>query len=305
MTIRMPTRRDFLALAATTVLLAGCSGDGDAGTSGEAPVPARTVTTPLGAVEVPAEPRRVVAIDSRQDLEIALALGLPVVGYTSRMVQPWVPLGGGARRLESPVDVEEIRELGPDLILATSIEDEYWLAPGLVDVAPVLPIDPAAPWPENLRAVSGWLGAEQAARAALDRYEDRLERVRERHGTAAMTEPVAVVDLRAPGQVGDLSHPPGVPSTVLADLDVPVLRFTPSADEQLGREAGELLARAGRLLVVTNEPGLDAASLAGDEVFGTVPAVRDGRLVVTGDVAYGSVYTALEILVQMDRLLGL
>ncbi|WP_278315382.1 ABC transporter substrate-binding protein [Lolliginicoccus levis] len=297
----MPTRRDFLALSATAVLLAGCSGNGDAG---EERAPTRTVSTPLGEVEIPAEPQRVLAIDTRQDLEIALALGLPVVGYTSRAVPPWVPLGGGAESLESPVDVEEVRELGPDLILATNIEDPYWLAPGLAEVAPVLPIDPEAPWPENLRAVAGWLGAEQAARDALERYDERLQRVRERHGTAAMTETVAVLDLRTPGRVGDLSHPPGVPSMVLADLEVPVLRFTRSADEQLGREAGEVLAGADRLLVVSNEPGLDAASLADDEVFGTLAAVRDGRLVVTGDVGYGSLYTALEILMQMDQLLG-
>ncbi|WP_149360714.1 ABC transporter substrate-binding protein [Lolliginicoccus suaedae] len=301
----MPTRRDFLALAATSVLLAGCSGNGDDGTAGDATAPGRTVSTPLGEVEVPAAPQRVVAIDARQDLEIALALGLPLVGYTSRSVQPWVPLGGGVKRLASPVDVAEIRELGPDLILSTSVEDQYWLAPGLTDVAPVLPIDPAAPWPENLRAVAGWLGAEQAARDALDRYEERLQRVRERHGTAEMTEPVAVLDLRVPGQVGDLSHPPGVPSTVLADLDVPVLRFTSAAGEQLGPEAGRLLGDAARLLVITNEPGLDATALAGDEVLGMVPAVRDGRLVITGDVTYGSVYTALEILIEMDRLLRL
>ena len=87
--------------------------------------------------------------------------------------------------------------------------------------------------------------------------------------------------------------------------DVPVLRFTSSAAEQLGRDAGGVLGDAGRLLVITHEPGLDAAALAGDEVLGTVPAVRDGRLVITADVSYGSVYTALEILIEMDRLLRL
>jgi ABC-type enterochelin transport system substrate-binding protein len=41
----------------------------------------RSVTTQYGTYDIPAAPKRVVAIDSRLDLQPALALGLPVIGH--------------------------------------------------------------------------------------------------------------------------------------------------------------------------------------------------------------------------------
>jgi len=55
----------------------------------------RTVTTLYGTYDIPAFPQRVAAIDSRLDLQAALALGLPVVGYGHSQPGPWVPLPDG------------------------------------------------------------------------------------------------------------------------------------------------------------------------------------------------------------------
>lgn len=72
------TRRQFgfgAGIAGLGAFLAAC---GDSGSSsGETEM--RSVTTPLGTYDIPVNPKRVVAIDSRLDLEPAVALELPLV----------------------------------------------------------------------------------------------------------------------------------------------------------------------------------------------------------------------------------
>ncbi|WP_257233139.1 hypothetical protein [Rhodococcus qingshengii] len=85
------TRRQFgfgAGIAGLGAFLAAC---GDSGSSsGETEM--RSVTTPLGTYDIPVNPKRVVAIDSRLDLEPAVALELPLVGYTYAQATPWVPI---------------------------------------------------------------------------------------------------------------------------------------------------------------------------------------------------------------------
>ena len=57
-----------------------------------------TITTSAGTYDIPLEPQRLIAVDHRLDLEPALALGLPVIGYSLRdNLAAWVPVARARR----------------------------------------------------------------------------------------------------------------------------------------------------------------------------------------------------------------
>ena len=109
-------------LAGLGAFLAAC---GDSGSSsGETEM--RSVTTPLGTYDIPVNPKRVVAIDSRLDLEPAVALELPLVGYTYAHATPWVPIDSSVPFLSEIPNREQILALEPDLIVCLNYESEWW-----------------------------------------------------------------------------------------------------------------------------------------------------------------------------------
>lgn len=88
------TRRRFILGGTAAVLgVAGCNAS--AGSAGPTPAGDRTVTTSLGTYAIPAQPQRVIAVDSRLDLEPAVALQLPVIGHSYGKPEPRVPVGNG------------------------------------------------------------------------------------------------------------------------------------------------------------------------------------------------------------------
>ena len=86
------TRRKFgigAGMAAVATLLSSCSSSDGSGTSDDTQM--RTVTTPLGTYDIPTNPKRVLAVDARTDLELAIALELPVFGYNISPATEWFP----------------------------------------------------------------------------------------------------------------------------------------------------------------------------------------------------------------------
>lgn len=152
------TRRRFVVgtAAFSGLFAAGCARS--AGTEGDASG-MRTVTTSLGTYDIPVTPKRVVAIDSRLDLEPAVAMGLPVIAYSFDAAEPWVPADPTAQVFEAPVNVEAILALEPDLIICTDIGEasDMWPLQQLSQTAPVLPMDFTRPWRENIDQLASWL----------------------------------------------------------------------------------------------------------------------------------------------------
>lgn len=292
-------RRGFLALAGGTGLALALTACGDKGSG----APARhTVTTALGTYEVPDAPQRVFAVDGRTDLEFATALGLPVVGYTGA-VPTWVPVSYGAKAFRSPVTLDEVRGTEPDLIVCTNVADPRWLAPGLAEIAPVLPIDPSLPWQQNLANVTGWLpGTAAAAQRMTETYDARVQRLRERFPEALADKRVALVSTFSGTTFSDRSFTEVLPGQVVADADATTLRFTESATLELGAEQVGALNAADAVLLFSESPYLEAESLPQDPLFGQVPAIAEGRFVLAPDLTFGSVYAALEIVEYLNQL---
>ena len=169
--------------------LAAC---GDSGSSsGETEM--RSVTTPLGTYDIPVNPKRVVAIDSRLDLEPAVALELPLVGYTYAQATPWVPIDSSVPFLSEIPNREQILALEPDLIVCLNYESEWWPVAEMSTIAPVLTTEFTDDWRTNLSRLSGWLGRT----ATLDRltldYDNLISDIRSRHAEkiASKTLPVS------------------------------------------------------------------------------------------------------------------
>ncbi|MER7561245.1 hypothetical protein ABTZ46_30355, partial [Nocardioides sp. NPDC126508] len=153
------TRRQFgigAGLAAVATILSSCSSSDGSNAPDDAQM--RTVTTPLGTYDIPTNPKRVLAVDARTDLELAIALELPVFGYNISPATEWVPIDGSAEYLSDKPNLEQILGLAPDLIICVNADNEYWPAAKLQAIAPVLTTESKQTWRENLTRLSDWLG---------------------------------------------------------------------------------------------------------------------------------------------------
>lgn len=301
------SRRHFFASigVAGGAFVLSCTNDNGAAPAGTGAATATTVSTPLGHVTVPLAPERVLAVDSRQDAEIVMALDLPLAGFTSQLVRPWVPLRGRPEALRSPVDLVEVIRLEPDLIVCTNIESPYWRAPGLDSIAPLLPVDPTAEWVENLRILADWLARSAIAEDVIARYEQRVTRVRDRH-REVIGEPIAVVGIDSDDRLTDLGHLPTVPGSTARDLGLNIAHFAADAQSPVMAAAARSdLAAARRIVVASDNPDIDATNLREHDGFRDLPAVDEGRVVVSADLRYGSVYTATECATLYDEVLRL
>ncbi len=314
------TRREFLALLAAAGMPAGC---GTAAPAERAAEPTRRVTHQFGTFDIPVDPRRVVGIEGRRDLETCLALGTAPVAigsnalYGGDTVAPFLdfPLDGVTVIQQTEPNLELIASLRPDLILTRDSNIEE-LRDQLVAIAPVLPVgsgvDPdntADDWRADLQRVAGWLGREDRFGRVLADYDARLRDVTARHAARIADAVVAIIQF-SPGDGGFSSSTTrgfylqaqalgavgGTHLPYLENLDQGEYVATFSL-EQIGE-----LAPADAILVVANTAD-ERAALAAQPLWQRLPAVSAGRVVLTESRAnYGSVFAASECLRLIDEL---
>ncbi|MCW5696186.1 MAG: ABC transporter substrate-binding protein [Bauldia sp.] len=297
------SRRTFglgaLSLAASAALLRGAN----------AQAAMRTVSTILGETAIPVDPQRVIAIDSRLDLEPAVALGLPIAGYCDA-VAPWVPVAASARQLAFPPNIEEILSLDPDLAICTDVEgaEDMWPLRRLSSFMPTLPIDYEATWQENLTRLGGWLQREAAAAEFIAGYDAALEAMRQRHGARIADRKVAAVYYNVgEGSVNILLGANTVNVTlagqVLEDLGG---RTVPA--EQLGETPTVSLENIGIILgdveaiLVDWYTEVEKTELAANLAWQRLPAVAAGRVRFSTNIYYGGCYSALHLADEWDAL---
>ncbi|MFI6739648.1 ABC transporter substrate-binding protein [Nonomuraea sp. NPDC050451] len=171
--------------------LAACGSSGASGGSAAAPAsgaPFRTVKHAMGEAVIPAQPKRVVALD-QSFVDAVLTLETPVVGYTTyRSIDSKLPdyLGTVAAQygkeatpvgtLEEP-SLEKIIALKPDLIVSAKVRHEA-LYDKLSKIAPtVFSETTGAIWKENVRLMGQALGKEQLADSRIKEYEGRAAKI--------------------------------------------------------------------------------------------------------------------------------
>jgi iron complex transport system substrate-binding protein len=167
--------------------LAACGSTEPAAT--ETPAEAfRTVKHAMGETVIPAQPKRVVALD-QSFVDAVLTLETPVVGYTTyRSIDSTLPdylgtvateYGKGATTvgtLEQP-SLEKVMALKPDLIVSAKVRHEA-LYDKLSKIAPtVFSETTGAIWKDNVRLMGQALGKEELAEARIKAYEDRAGKI--------------------------------------------------------------------------------------------------------------------------------
>ncbi|MFI7128568.1 ABC transporter substrate-binding protein [Nonomuraea sp. NPDC050153] len=184
-----------LRVLAGALLVAGLAACGTSGSSGggagAAPAsgaPFRTVKHAMGETVIPAQPKRVVALD-QSFVDAVLTLETPVVGYTTyRSLDDKLPayLGTVAEQygkeatpvgtLEQP-SLEKIMALKPDLIVSAKVRHEA-LYDKLSKIAPtVFSETTGAIWKENIRLMGQALGKEELADTRIKEYEGRAAKI--------------------------------------------------------------------------------------------------------------------------------
>lgn len=176
------------AIAASALLLAGCSGaESAADESSEAPI---TVKTGQGEVEVPANPERIVALQSAA-ADVAAALGkAPSAVAGSTMAgedgrYPWQQ-NIDAETVDTTlvgeedftVDVEKVAALEPDLIFAApwNVTDKK-VYEQLSEIAPVVTPDSEAAnpdWDSTVKTVGSALGLDDEAEDLISSTQSEL-----------------------------------------------------------------------------------------------------------------------------------
>ncbi|MGY1724285.1 ABC transporter substrate-binding protein [Blastococcus sp. SYSU DS0533] len=306
------SRATALAVAAALVLAACGGGDTEPG-DGAAGVAAaegtafpRTVQHDMGATEIPAEPERVVVLDTGE-LDSALSLGVTPVGAVTTDVSGTFLsyLAEDAERIEvvgtiAEPNLEEIAALEPDLILSNSVRHED-IYDQLSRIAPtVFAADVGDTWKENLLLAAEALGREEEAAELIADYEEQAARLGEEIGTGTTISPIRFV-----GGTIRAYQPDSFIGTVLADVGLDQVEL-PAGRPTFAELSPEEITQADADVILYSSYGPvadsgEAAVVAGP-LWPMLTAVQDQRAFqVEDDVFYTGIGLRAATL-QLERL---
>lgn len=188
---RRPRSRLLLTAVAAVVLLAACGSDSDsaATTAAATTAPAattaagtRTVSTPHGPVEVPADPQRIVSVQPYATSTL-FDLGIDPVGtydegeeyVAGRYLDQWkaTPKIGTAGEF----NLEALSALRPDLIVGVDYEfiaDEY---DQLSAIAPTVLVSSEGSWRDAVVAVADAVNADAGVAELQAQYEAKAKTI--------------------------------------------------------------------------------------------------------------------------------
>ncbi|WNV73584.1 iron-siderophore ABC transporter substrate-binding protein [Geodermatophilus sp. DSM 44513] len=152
----------------------------------------RSVTHVQGTTEVPADPQRVVTLDTPH-LDTALSLGITPVGSVQSDVSTGLPeyLGDRTQGIELVGTIEEpeleaIAALDPDLILSSSVRHEQ-IYDQLSEIAPTVFTDYTEGWRAMFSTTADALGRAADGEEALAGYDARADEVGQTVGAEGAT----------------------------------------------------------------------------------------------------------------------
>ncbi|HEX2144870.1 MAG TPA: iron-siderophore ABC transporter substrate-binding protein [Glycomyces sp.] len=281
-------RRRLLAAglaSACALALAACGTSDPAAERNEAEGETRSIDHAMGTTEIPADPQRVVVLDTDK-IDTALTLGITPVG-AARAGETDLPTylgdlsGVTVVGTVSEPDLEAIEGLEPDLILGSKFRQEAFYDE-LNAIAPtVFTAMVGVTWKENFLLDGDALGKGEEAKQLLDDYETRAADFGESQGDPAATE-VSIVRFM-PDEIR-FYGPEGFSGIVVGDtgLGRPEMQLLAEADDKrIGRVSAEEIDTLGGDVVFYCAYGDDgAAQLAqytGGELWQAIPAVQDGK----------------------------
>ncbi|TCO34042.1 iron complex transport system substrate-binding protein [Kribbella steppae] len=207
--MRLPRLTALFAVTAlfTVTALTGCGGSSDDESpeaSGSAPGFPRTVEHAMGKTEIPAKPKRVVALDA-SFVDATLILDTPVLGYTDyRSINGKLPdylgedrttYGSEAQAVGTLAEpnLEKVAALDPDLIITAKVRHEK-LYDQLSAIAPTVMSETTGPtWKDNIRLEATALGQEDLAEKEISSYEKAAKTVGDAINAKASNPTISIV----------------------------------------------------------------------------------------------------------------
>jgi iron complex transport system substrate-binding protein len=246
----------------------------------------RTVVGAAGDVEIPQRPERIIATGAQVDLDSLVVLGIdPVAAGTFFGDTPeWLAdaLADAVLFDVNDTNLEQVAGLTPDLIIGPAdVLDP--LAEQLGQIAPTLLIDTSQSWRSNLELIAEATGRENEAETFLTDFDALVA------DTQALTEPYRNVEvsaltvgpdgtaliLAARSSIGEALTLAGIARVDGQDADT---EFIPISEELIGDLDGDVI-------VVYHSQFLAPQweEFASSPLWQAIPAVADGRVVVTTD----------------------
>ncbi|SEL53964.1 iron complex transport system substrate-binding protein [Blastococcus sp. DSM 46786] len=185
-------RLRMLATAAVALTALSACGSSESPEEGSGTTETRPVSHVMGTTEVPAEPQRVITLDSPH-LDTALSLGVTPVGSVQSDVAGGLPEYLGDRTagieivgtIEEP-ELEAIAALEPDLILSSSVRHEA-IYEELSTIAPTVLTDYEEGWQAIFSTTAEALGLSEEGEETLAAYERRARELGEAIGAEGST----------------------------------------------------------------------------------------------------------------------
>jgi iron complex transport system substrate-binding protein len=276
----------LLVLALLATACGGAREDDRASASETSESATREVEHAMGTTEVPAQPERVVVLDS-SFLDAALALEVTPLGATEASAGVGVPDYLADRVADIDIvgltdepSLEAIAALRPDLILGAKVRHEE-LYDELAGIAPTVFTESSGTnWKDGLAVTADALGAAEAAEQLVADHEERAAAIGAE--IDAESTRLSMVRFLLPDEIR-LYGPETFSGSVLTDVGFDLGDH--AWDEySMAYLSAEQLARADADLVFatsyggTDTPEFEAAFQNVEPVWDAVPAVAEGRV---------------------------
>jgi iron complex transport system substrate-binding protein len=317
----------LLAVAALALGAAACGGDDDAGESpppantsdstavsspntsgsptttsttespGSADAATKVVGTPMGEVEVPTDPQRIVVLWGAT-LSSVVQLGFEPVAAFGRdgdnsNLAPYLPEGYPLDTLEvvaapREVNFEAVTAVEPDLILGGDVPHLSESYDQLSAIAPtvLLSWEGTASWRTMLTDVADVLGVPERAAEAVQEYEAHVADVREAIGLEENPMTVSVVRIQSPEEIR-VETPASFSGQIIADVGFtrPDNQLQPDADADYISLSLERIPDVDASTIIAlylfNDGDTSAAwdQIRTSPLWQALPAVQAGRVV--------------------------
>ncbi|GIV97594.1 MAG: iron siderophore-binding protein [Herpetosiphonaceae bacterium] len=250
----------------------------------------RIIQHAMGETKVPAQPQRVVVLDTGE-LDSALALGVKPVGAVSAFADGEFPAylrdqTEGIKNvgtIQEP-NLEAILALKPDLILSSKLRHEA-IYEQLSKIAPtVFTESVGVTWKENFKLHAEALGKTAEYERLMQQYNDRMAEFRQKMGDQLAETEVSVVRF-LPGQVriymnasfiGTVIKDAGLPRPAVQNKDVFMEEGTKERIPDFDADV---------MFVTTYGPAekTDLAAYKNDPLWSQLSVVRNGKVYEVDD----------------------
>lgn len=318
--VRALTRRGLIATTASIVAAAGLAGSVAAQTPATSPVAGgtRTVNTVNGPVEVPANPTRVVCIDS-YSLAALIDAGLVPVGVPEldldSFIAPYKDALTGVATIGpyQGIDVEQIKVLQPDVILSINADWATGIYDQLSQIAPTVLLDYQVPnaWQVLSDQFAAAVGREAELAAVKDTYATRTAEVAATYADAMESLKWAVaIGWGAADNQFALYYPDSAPGVILTDCSAQFIAASAGktgTSEQFSYERLSLLEDADILLtygVRDGDPEEQTQAMIDQPLFQALKVAQSGHIFALSNVIPSSYGAAILFVDSVETIVN-